>query len=70
MGIEVMVKKLNGIDSVKVMDRMKKMRASGCKGIAMVPVEDEELKKLIEAEEKKNEEVTKKMNEFIGLSFT
>ena len=44
MGIEVMVKKLNGIDSVKVMDRMKKMRASGCKGIAMVPVEDEELK--------------------------
>ncbi len=47
MGIEVMVKKLNGIDSVKVMDRMKKMRASGCKGIAMVPVEDEELKKLI-----------------------
>ena len=47
MGIEVMVKKLNGIDSVKVMDTMKKMRASGCKGIAMVPVEDEELKKLI-----------------------
>lgn len=47
MGIEVMVKKLSGIDSVKVMDTMKKMRASGCKGIAMVPVEDEELKKLI-----------------------
>ena len=47
MGIEVIVKKLSGIDSVKVMDTMKKMRASGCKGIAMVPVEDEELKKLI-----------------------
>lgn len=29
------------------MDTMKKMRGSGCKGIAMVPVEDEELKKLI-----------------------
>ena len=47
MGIEVIVKKLSGIDSVKVMDTMKKMRGSGCKGIAMVPVEDEELKKLI-----------------------
>ncbi len=32
---------------MKVMDTMKKMRASDARGIAMVPVEDEELKKLI-----------------------
>lgn len=47
MGIEVIVKKLNGVDAEKVMDTMKKLRTAGCKGIAMVPVEDEALKKLI-----------------------
>lgn len=47
MGIEVIVKKLNGVDAEKVMDTMKKLRAAGCRGIAMVPVEDEALKELI-----------------------
>lgn len=47
MGIEVIVKKLNGVNAEKVADAMKKMRIAGCKGIAMVPSENEVLKKMI-----------------------
>ena len=46
MGIEVIIKKLKGIDATKVIEEMKLMQAKGCKGIAIVAVEDEDLKKL------------------------
>lgn len=46
MGIDVMIKKLKGIDAGKVIEEMKKMRSHGCKGIAMVAVEDDALKKI------------------------
>lgn len=48
LGAEVMVKKIPGVNADKVMDTMEKMRAAGCNGIAMVPVEDEKLKEKIE----------------------
>lgn len=48
MGAEVKIKKIKKTDPVKVMETMKNMRAIGCSGIALVPVEDERLKELID----------------------
>lgn len=48
MGAEVKIKKIKKTDPMKVMETMKNMRAIGCSGIALVPVEDERLKELID----------------------
>lgn len=48
MGISVIIKKIKGVDVDKVIDTMKKMRASGCRGIAMVPVEDSRLQQIVD----------------------
>lgn len=48
MGAEVKIKKIKKTDPMKVMETMKNMRAIGCSGIALVPVEDDRLKELID----------------------
>lgn len=48
MGIAVNIKKINGVDPQKVMAAMKKLREGGCRGIAMVPAEDRQLKNMVD----------------------
>lgn len=48
MGAEVKIKKIKKTDPVKVMETMKNMRSIGCSGIALVPVEDDRLKEMID----------------------
>ncbi len=47
LSIEVIIKKINGINAEKVIDAMKKLRASGCNAIALTPVDDINLKNLV-----------------------
>lgn len=47
LSIDVIIKKINGINAEKVIDTMKKLRASGCSAIALTPVDDTNLKNLI-----------------------
>lgn len=48
MGAEVKIKKIKKTDPEKVIETMQNMRAIGCSGIALVPVEDDGLKEMID----------------------
>lgn len=48
MGAEVLIQKIQKTDPGKVMTAMEAMRRDGCNGIALVPVEDDSLKDMID----------------------
>ena len=48
LGVGVVIKKIQGVDADKVMETMQKLRASGCNGIAVSPVEDDRLREMID----------------------
>ncbi len=47
LGASVLVEKIHGVDAGKVVATMQKLKEAGCNGIAMVPVEDDELREKV-----------------------
>lgn len=48
LGVAVLVKKIKTVDAKQAVEAMKKMREAGCNGIALTPVEDENLRQIVD----------------------
>lgn len=48
LGASVIIKKIKDVDAKKAVDAMYKLKEAGCNGIALVPVEDENLKQAVD----------------------
>lgn len=48
LGAEVMIKKIQGLDAEKAVEAMKELKAAGCNGLVIVPVDDEALRQTVD----------------------
>lgn len=48
LGASVMIEKISGLDADKVLETLEKLKAAGCNGIALVPVDDDRLRKAVD----------------------
>lgn len=48
LGADVMIRKIDDFDAGKAVEAMHELRAAGCNGIAVVPVDDERLKETVD----------------------